>query len=343
VTSQAFTIKILRRLNKLKYLIFLGAFGVAVLMYFYAKKIPAIFSVRSTVFPLTPGPDKNSTTSKISELIGAGGGSKSLTEEANVNIEEVAKSKKTREAVAGEILPNHNNKRVAEVLIDEYNLRKRFYAPRLERPKTEKELTAIGANLLKNAYLVKFNKNSLLEVTFSSTNKDIITPISYILINKISQFYIELKVEKAQFDFEFTERKVDSLEKLLKGFDKKQIEYNNTNLFVRPSKLKYSIPKENLENEKMLVLAQKNGAASNREEALWRKQKVTPIIKILDTPEPPFDVNKPSKIIYAFVGFFVGLILFSLLFVSGIIYSFANNQINTIISEKLTAPDVDAK
>ncbi len=343
MTSQAFTLKIFRRLNKLKYLIFLGAIGIAILMYFYAKKIPAVYSVRSTVFPLTSGPDKNSTTSKISELIGAGGGSKSLTEEANVNIEEVARSKKTREAVAGEILPNYSNKLVADALIDEYNKHKKFYEPSVERPKTETELRAVGAELLKNAYLVKFNKNSLLEVTFSSTNKDIITPISYILINKISQFYTELKVEKAQFDFDFTQRKVDSLEKLLSSFDKKQIEYNNTTLFVRPSKLKYSIPKENLENDRLQVLAQKNGAASNREEALWRIQKVTPIIKILDKPEPPFDVNKPTKLIYAIIGFFVGAILFSFLFVAGIVFSFANKQMNTAISEKLKEPIVESK
>jgi hypothetical protein len=338
VTTQVLIIKIFTRLRKLKLLIILGGVLIATLLYMYAKKIPTVYSVRSSVFPLTSGPEKNSTSTKISELIGASSGSKSLTEEANVNIEEVAKSRKTREAVVEEKITALQNKTIAELLINEYNLRKKFYAPLITIPTSKEELISKGAKLLKDNYTVKFNKNSLLEVNFSSTNEKLVTPVSYILINKISTFYTELKIKKAQFDFDFTEKKVDSLQRVLNEFDRDRIKLNNTTLFVKPNKLQYVIPKENLESDKLQVLAQRNGAASNREEALWRKQKVTPIIEILDKPEPPYDEVKPSKILYALIGFIVGCILFSLLFIVGLLYKYANNQLKQTIAEKLKEP-----
>ncbi len=338
MTSQALLLKIFNRLRKLRFIIPLGGILVAALLYFYAKQVPTIYSVKSTVFPLTAGPDKSST-SKLSELIGGGsGGTKSLSDEANVNIEEVAKSRKTREAVAGEKIKSCENKILAELLIEEYNLRKSFRVPLIKKPNTEAELRSIGASLLKDNYSAKVNKNGLLEIIFTSTNEKLISPVSYILINKISQFYIELKIKKAQFDFDFTTKKVDSLDGVLAKFDKNRIALNNTTLFVRPNKIQYTIPQENLENGKLQVLAQRNGAASNREEALWRMQKATPIISIMDTPEPPFDIVKPSKILYTLIGFIVGCILFSLLFIVGLLFKFTNHQVKQTIAERLVEP-----
>jgi hypothetical protein len=338
VTSQSLTIKAFERLRKFKFVILFGGLIMAGLLYMYAKKIPVVYSVKSTLFPLTAGPEKNSTSSKLSELIGASGGAKSLTDEANVNIEEVAKSRKTREAVAEQKVESCDNKTIAALLIEEYNLRKAFYAPPIKKPTSETELRSVGASLLKDNYTVKFNKTNLLEVVFSSTNEKLITPVSYSLIGKIKEFYTQLKVKKAQFDFDFTERKVDSLDKVLSTYDKRRITLKNTTLFVKPNKLEYTIPQENLENDKLQVLAQRNGAASNREEALWRMQKVTPIIDMMDSPEPPFDTVQPSKILYALVGFIVGCILFSLLCIAGLLYKFTTHQVQQTIAEKLSEP-----
>ena len=130
-------------------------------------------------------------------------------------------------------------------------------------------------------------------------------------------------------------KKVDSLEAVLRKYDNQRITLNNTTLFVQPGKLQYTVPKENLETNKLLVLSQRNGAASNREEALWRKQKVTPIIEILDSPLPPFDEKKPSKIIYAAGGFILGCILFSLLLISGILYKYLNKTVQNKLAVTL--------
>lgn len=325
MTSQELIRGILFTLQKKKLIIFLGGLVVAGLLFIYASSIPIVYSVKSTLYPLTANSGDNAS-SKISDLIGGSGPTKTLSEEANVNIEEVAKSRKTREAVVRERLSQFGNKPIAVVLIEEYNKNRSQISPEMMIPTVETDLISLGANLFASNYSVKFNKNSLLEIVFTSTNKKLIKPGSLILIDKISEFYKELKIKKAQFDYDFTQKKVDSLERLLNKYDNQRIHLSNTTLFVQPGKIQYTVPKENLENNKLLVLSQRNGAASNREEALWRKQKVTPIVEILDAPEPPFIESSTSKPLYALVGFLLGCLLISLVSIASLFYRFMHYE-----------------
>lgn len=326
MTSQELVRRIFIAIQRKKFIILSGGIVVAGLLFIYASNIPTIFSVKSTLYPLTAGPDDKSASSKISELIGGTGTTKTLSEEANVNIEEVAKSRRTREAVVAHRLPIFGNKPIAVLLIEEYNKNKAKFTPLIKIPSVESDLNSIGANLLANNFTVKFNKNNLLELVFTSTNEKLLKPVSLILIDKISLFYKELKIKKAQFDFDFTQKKVDSLERVLRKYDNQRIHLNNTTLFVQPGKIQYSVPKENLDNNKLLVLSQRNGAASNREEALWRKQKVTPIIEILDAPEPPFTENKPSKILYSLAGFLIGCLLITIVSITSLLYRYMHYE-----------------
>jgi hypothetical protein len=333
VTNKELVRIILKRINKVKILIPIGGLAIAVLMYMFAKNKPVVYSVKSSLYPLSAPADASSATSKISELLGGSGGSKSLSDEANVNIEEVARSRKTREAVVSQRLAIFGNKTIAEILIDDYNRDKSFFAPTIKKSSATVELNSSGAILLEDYYTVKFNKNNLLEIYFSHTNKELITPTSSILVEKISQFYKELKIKKAQLDYDFTQKKVDSLEVVLKTYDKQRIALNNTTLFVPLGKLQYSVPKENLERDKLLVLSQRNSAASNREEALWRLQKVTPTIEILDAPLPPFLENRASKIIYSILGFAMGCILLVFLSIAGILYRYVNLEVKKKLAD----------
>jgi len=328
---------IINRLNRIKILILIGGASIAVLMFMIAKNTPTIYSVKSTLYPLTAANDASSASSKLTELIGGGGSSKTLSDDANVNIEEVAKSRRTREAVVAVRLPDFGNKSISVILIEEYNKNKSRFSSDIKMPTLEGDLHSTGANLIATNYMIKVNKNNLLEIVFTSTNEKLLKPASLVLIDKISQFYKELKIKKAQFDFDFTQKKVDSLEQVLRKFDNQRIYLNNTTLFVQPGKLQYTVPKENLENNKLLVLAQRNGAASNREEALWRKQKVTPIIEILDAPEPPFNVTKPSNILYGIIGFMIGCLIFTIFSISDIIYRYLRFE----VKKKLSDPTVE--
>ncbi len=333
MNTQEFIKAIIKRIANCKFIILAGGLVVAVLMYMYAHQQPAIYTATAKLFPLS-SPSQDNSSSKLSELIGGTGTSKSLSDEANVNIEEVAKSRKTRDAVVGVRLPDFKNKMVAEILISQYNKHRSYFSSAIELPKSDSDIISIGSDLISNNYNVKFNKNNLLEVSFSGNDKEILLPVTYTLIDKISQFYKDLKVQKAKADYDFIQAKMDSFENVIKGYDKERVRLNNTTLFVPVDRLQYQLPKENLDNDKIRVLGQRNGAAVNREEALWRLQKVTPIIQTLDSPRITPGFVKPSGTMYGAVGFVIGCLLFAILFIIPLIYKYVNQQIETALSLK---------
>lgn len=319
------------KISRLKLLILLTGLIIAVLLFFYGRNIPPVYTSRATVFPLNATNDNSGATSALTSMLGISETPKSFSQEASINIVELAQSRNTREAVAMERLPEMGNKTIGELVIENYNKTKSFFSQSIDLPANKAALAAVGGNILKAGFFAKINKNGILEVNFSSTNKDLISPVSYIFIDKISEFYKELKIRKAKLDYDFTISKIDSLDAVLETYDRKAVRMANTTLFVAPEKIQYQIPKENLVNEKDRVLRQRDASTNNREEALWRLQKVTPIIAILDKPDPPYEVKKPSAMIYAAVGFIIGLLLAVILSISGILYRYSISEFKKAI------------
>lgn len=335
--------KVLKRILKFKILIVLLGLIFGALLFLYAKRQPLIYTVKSTFYPLSSSAEKNTSTNKLTELIGGKGSSNgggNLSDDANVNIEEVAKSRKTRDAVCAERLKEFENNTIGEILIKEYNKQRGYFAEAIEMPKTPQKIVIQGSQLLDETYSAKFNKLNLLELTYTSKNKELLTPISYVLIAKISQFYKELKIKKAKIDYDFMQEKYDSLSRVLSNLDQKQINLNERTLFVK-NKIKYMIPEQNIENDRLQILTQKNNAAANVEDAQRRLQKITPIIEILDTPEPPFKSEKISAITYGCAGFAAGIALGIFLFTIGLFLKFANYQVGKTIETKISENPIE--
>ncbi len=331
MTTQDLIRNIFLKIGRYKIVILIIAILFAALFFFYARRIPALYSSRATVFPLTASSENSMANSALSSILGISDAPKSFSQEASINIVELAISRTTREAVAMERIPELGNKRIAELLIENYNKTKSLFSKSIDKPKTEALLAATGAEILKQNMSAKINKNGILEINFSSSDQDLVSPVGYMMIDKISEFYKDLKIQKAKVDFEFTEKKIDSIEKVLRTFDRRAIQMSKTTLFVPSEKLQYQIPKENLVSEKDRVMRQRDASANNREEALWRLQKVTPIIATLDKPDPPFDVQKPSASIYAVIGLVLGTIIGILLVISGVFYKYIKSEMKKAI------------
>lgn len=331
MTSVELTRKIVRRLGKLKLLIIIIGAAMAVGLYIYAKSIPIVYTAKASVFPLTASAESSSASSLLSSLTGIGEAPKSFSQEASINIIELATSRTTREAVAMERIPTHGNKTIAQLLIESANKSKGFFGTEVKMPKNDTLLRSTGSEFVKAGMTAVFNKNGILIITFSNTDESIVSPISYVMIDKISQFYKDQKVKKAKFDYDFTVRKMDSLQSVLNSYDQKAIRMANSTLFVPEERIEYTIPKENLINSKSRVVAQFNSAANNKEEALWRLQKLTPIIETLDKPDAPFEQKKTSAVFYALIGFILGCIIGILICVSDILYKYLNAEINSAV------------
>lgn len=331
MTNQEFLQKIYLRLGRFKWIILGFGLALAILLVIFAATRPTTYTSYASVFPLTASRDNSLANNALSSLLGIHDAPQSFSQEASINIIELAMSRHTREAVAMMRLPALNNTTVAERLIHNYNKHRNFWAKKIKVPRDSAMLAAVGGDLLKSAITGKINKNGILEITFSSPEEGIVSPVSYAFIEKLSQFYKDLKIRKAQLDYDFTVAKIDSLDRVLETFDRRAVQLSNKTLFVPAEKIQYQIPKENLSSEKDRVMRQRDASAANREEALWRLQKVTPIIATLDKPNPPFETSKSSKLVFGLIGFVAGVFLLSLLLISGILGRYLKSEVDRAV------------
>ncbi|MEO6288782.1 MAG: hypothetical protein ABIO76_02610 [Ginsengibacter sp.] len=325
MTTHEFTAAIFHRLKKFSLIIIILGIIAAIALILYAKQKPVTYTSKSSVFPLTSSSDNNAASSTLSALLGTEG-SKSFSDDASVNIIELAQSRTTREEVAA-IRDSSTGKTIAEQLVDDVNSHLGWFENRIVKPPNEYALITWAGDQLKEGLNATINRNNTLVLTYTGRSPELVRTISYGFINKISLFYIDLKREKANRDFQFATSKVDSLRSVMNAKDQKLIAIDKRTLFTNTSKLEYRVPTENLLADKQMVRQQYGQAVANQQNAAYKLQKATPLIRILDKPEPPYDVKTKSAGLYGFVGFFGGIILISVLLVTGLILKYTREEI----------------
>lgn len=331
--------QLVKRLKKFSWLIGIIAILFAGVFYYIAKQSIGLYTSKATVFPLNSSSDNNISSSAISSILGLSDAPKSFSSEASINIVELATSRRTREAVASTRVPEMKNKTITQLLIEENNSRTGFM-------KNEKidtrlidsaNLVNIASKMLFETFTSKINKNGILELYYTNSNQTIVRTVSYVFIDKISEFYVELKKKKAQIDFEFAVRKADSLKFILDALDRKMILQDETTYFTNNELKRYSIPKLNIANDKQTIQSQYYYAVNNREAAAYRLQKETPVIETLDKPEGPYTFVKKSSFIYALVGLIIGGFIGLIAVSWKIISDYLNVELNKAI-EKASKP-----
>ncbi len=332
MTTSELTRLIFKRLKKFRYIILAASIILAVLMVWYAKQTPVTLTSRASIFSIVSSPESSSTSSALSVLIGGGESGKSFSgDDASINIVELALSRYTREAVAATKVPSMGNKTIAELSINDINDHLGLLETKIEMPKTQEQLINTGGNILKGGLTAALNKTNTLILTYTGRSEELVRVISYQFIDRISKFYIDLKIEKAKRDFEFATGKVDSLRRVMNSKDYELIARDKTTLFTNTNKLEYRVPTENLIADKQMVRNQYATAVANQQNAAYKLQKATPVIQTLDRPEPPYDIQKKSKVFYGLLGFALGAVLTIGLLISGLIMRFIREETNRMI------------
>ncbi len=324
-----FTRLIFKRLKKFRFIILAAGLVVGVLLYLYAKRTPVTFTSRATVFPLSSSPESSGTSSALSVLLGTD--SKNFSDDASINIVELAQSRTTREAVAASVVDSMGHKSIASLLVDDINNHLSWMEEKVQPPANPEQLVIWGGSVLGAGLTATINKNNMLVLTYTGRSERIVRAISYEFIYKISQYYIDLKREKAKRDYEFSEYKVDSLKRVLNAKDYQLIAIDKRTLFTNTEKLEFKVPVENLILEKQMVNNQYIQAVANRENAAYKLQKATPVIKVLDKPEPPYNSQSKSASMYGLLGFFLGSFLIAGLSIAGIILKFMRQEVTKAI------------
>jgi hypothetical protein len=328
------------RLRKYSWLIAIiaGLFGA--FFYYMAKQSVLVYTAKSTVFPLN-GTTDPSPGSTISNLLGLGEGTKSFTGDASINIVELANSRRTREAVSMVRIPSLKNKTVSELLIEENNRHTAFMQNKfIDPPKDSLSKINIASDLLRGAFSAKINKTGILELYVTNSSPELVREVSYIYIDKLSEFYIDLKKKKAQIDFEFAVKKADSLMYVLNQLDMKAITLDESTFFTNEGLKRYNLPKINLAQDKATVQSQYYYAVNNRESAAYRLQKETPIIEILDKPEWPYDSVQKSTFTYVMMGLALGFIIGIILVSWKVINKYMTDELNKAIEKASNSKEV---
>src|ERR1017187_2590522 len=132
MTSHELTTAIYNRLKKVRLIIFLCAVIASASMIFYALRKPVTYTSTASVFPLSSGNDNNATSSTLSALLGSET-PKSFSEDASINIIELAQSRTTREEVAAIRDSSMGNKTIAELLLDDINNHRGWFESKINR------------------------------------------------------------------------------------------------------------------------------------------------------------------------------------------------------------------
>ena len=335
MSPQELTIEFIARIKKHKIFIICAALFFSAVLIIYALKTPVTYTSTATIFPLTAGNDNSSASSALSALFSGGDNSNnSFTDEASVNIIELALSRTTRDEVASMKDSSRGNKTLAELLIEDINNHRSFLEAKVEIPSNHFSLISTAAKILKNNLTASINKNNSFVLTYTGRSPDLVRTISYGFIDKISKFYIDLKREKAKRDFEFATGKVDSLRGVMHSKDNQLIAIDKRTLFTNTDKMEFKVPTENLITEKQMLREQYAVAVANQQNAAYKLQKATPVMKVLDYPEPPYDVQKRSPIVYGIIGFLIGLILSTGFFTFRLFVRYAIEEANKAIYGK---------
>ncbi|HOZ77748.1 MAG TPA: Wzz/FepE/Etk N-terminal domain-containing protein [Ferruginibacter sp.] len=327
MNSQELLISVLHKLKRYKIIILAAGALFAVLAFVYANGKRTTYTSKATLFPLLSPSDNTISNNMLQGILGLNDAPKSFSSEATINIIELAQSRRIRESVVTTRLSAFENKTIGELIINDINEHRPFYSSGTTVPKDSLALATKASEIIKADITAKMNKNGVLELYYTGTNESYITPISNVIADKLSKFYVELKRQKALDDYNFTLDKIDSLQKMINSEDRKAIAMQQRTMFTPAELLEYSIPKVNVASEKERVLRQRDMYINNRDEAVWRLQKVTPIIAMLDKPTAPFDVKKQPIILLMIIGFIGGCFIGMLALTGGILYRYCKNEL----------------
>ncbi len=330
MNTQELTRDIYQRLKRFRFIIIIAGILAGLLLVLYARQKPVSYTSKSSVFPLTSGNDNSGSSSALSAILGTEN-TKNFSDEASVNIIELAQSRTTREEVAAIRDSSTSNRTIAELLIDDINNHRGWFEEKINKPVNESELITWAGDILKDGLNASINKNNTLVLSYTARSPELVKVVSYGFINKISLFYIELKREKANRDFQFATSKVDSLRYVMNAKDQKLIAIDKRTLFTNTNKLEYRVPTENLLADKQMIRQQYAQAVANQQNAAYKLQKATPLIKILDKPEPPYDLQSKSPMLFGLIGFFGAVILVSGVLVFRILSRYIKHETNKTI------------
>lgn len=319
-------LEILSLIKKKWLLLVSGGIFFSLILIIYALTSPPTYTSNSIIFPLSAGNNTTSNRSAISALITGGDIGKGFTNDNSVNIVELAQSRTIRQEVARTVIPEKQNRTIAQLVLEAYNNHRGILEKKIDLKPDDPALINWAISIFSLNLDAQITRTNSFQLRYTGRTAEIVKLVSYEFIDKISRFYIELKREKAKKDYEFATSTVDSLKIQIAGKDNRLIRMDDRTMFTNTSRLQYRVPAENVLAEKNLLQGLYTNAITSQQNAAYTLQQATPIIKVLDNPDPPYKVLKKSPLVFGFIGLFAGLFIILSLLVSPILFRYARSE-----------------
>ncbi|GAB4420993.1 MAG: hypothetical protein OHK0039_35270 [Bacteroidia bacterium] len=274
---------------------------------FHAYMRPTFYTAKTTFHP--EGRTGNSQESALSMILGGG-----VENSESAVMIGILQSRRISEAVTSDTIVFHDERRLVADIILQYE--PKYYSlvgwaqTRLfpQEPMTNLRSKIIyAARQIRYSLKTQSTKEGFIQMDISFYDPEITGLISRLYIDKLQEYYQEQRTEKALRNVQFYSRRADSVKReldkatrlLARFYDRNQgLIYKEDELYPTDQQTQQEILRQ------MYV-----SLTLGREQALAQYQQDTPIIQVLDHPDPPYARVSASIALYLILGLIAGALL----------------------------------
>ncbi len=171
-----------------------------------------------------------------------------------------------------------------------------------------KEISYCSKALRKNLKILT-DDNGFVVMNFSFRDPELARQISYLFVDELKGYFKQLKTEKATNNLIFFQKRSDSVRLELEKLQFDIGNFYNTNKYSTNLIDQFNI--KQLEAQRNFLNNIYSDIALQLERTRAQLQRETPIIQVLDFPEPPFEKVKPAIVLHFLLGVFLGVLFIS--------------------------------
>ncbi|TAE50535.1 MAG: hypothetical protein EAZ89_11895 [Bacteroidetes bacterium] len=226
----------------------------------------------------------------------------------------ILQSRHLSEAVAADSIMMYGQKRLIADLLIEHTppftsltslIVNTFVPPKI--PSTYARRIVSAGRQLRGSLMIEEREDGFIQMQISYYNDSLCGKISRSYIKQLDVYYKRQKTEKAARNVAFFANRADSVKKELDKVSYAIANYRDRNQFS--SLLRNEVYPTDLTLKQGMLQQMYSSLIISREQAVAQLQQDTPIIQVLDEPDPPYDTVKASLVLYILIGLFLGLFI----------------------------------
>jgi hypothetical protein len=290
------------------WVIFFTALG-ALIMGYIAKQEKTIFTSYSKIFPLIQDGSSDPLSSIKSQLGFDVGGSSDMAK--YYNVAELVKSKSISRKIVSYSTSAADPTPLYLSLLKDHNNTLGFNKDKIVLSKDSLENLYTAASLLQDKINIVKEKTEFTSIFVNAGNGQLALRLNDVVLDCLSEFYINSRTEKARIDLMQVKNLKDSLLKELDLVERAIAGFGDTRRYLVEDAP--SAPLIKMERIREEILEQYKNTATAYQTATFKLMSEKPIFQILDKPSGPVPSSivswKRKALVGGLIGFIIGLIL----------------------------------